>query len=1691
MSLRLSAILARGGPATPEPTWSGARSQMPLLALSTENRQQVQVVTKHGETVACIQHAPSTRDGEAHQLAHVSAIRWHPQHTTLFVGWTSGRISRWNHRSVTTNSSEDIAEEGSVQFIDLPHSAAITNIAISTKGQLCVSTDSSGGAVVSSLEEDNCAGKILSPICEYHQHEGIRFSAFRCRKNGCTSNQEQPTFFLTGNSAVVLEADHLGHCFRRYTSTVPLLLVDYLAASDRLVLLTAQGCRRRVYCQCRRRRTALSSELAWEDFELIHEADRDSCLSVAVFEGDDEAVAISGKAALSLLSWIEPTFAADAGLIALQSGLTEISLFMEKQREEKSGDNAEPSPSGTDALRPASPFFFGDSLPSTASTRITTRQPFTGLTLNRSMLTVFNTQLVTVFKITEDHGSLLACAVSCIETTGVTGAAAYVAGSSTTLFLATPRGVQQMSLEGQDRGLLSERETLDPPMAAPQLLWLKGDTLGVLSEDTCLSVWRLGKGAPALLSTGKVEASFAEDEAILVKSMVGAKDGSRISFVLKRRKQRICLPDGGDTSNPDGCCNRPVPVAERSSAERMTEEDAEEELGIFDVATSSLRIYGSEILGSTKITFHGWDERDTRLLACCVWRPENPADTGSRNEEGGSPSSKQMDSSRPYLVTFFIDPDGRLAEQECMPSCVPLVEAKSTLATPPRAVIDSLTASGWPDSRLVGGASEYLPSKLVQPTPVCLGTPFFSFVYFETFSGPNGLSNAVSDERASAGGTHGRWAVRSWTQLPDSQEQRRQTWRVDEKADLASCTSSLNRTGQAASPRLVKRLMRDFRSLDLKALTEEVISSVTDVSYYLAFNNVEKAYQALSFTTSSKPLYPEMAKISIKTRRLEIALKCIGKLKMPKLHAALRKAEHEEDEVKLALAAIHLGLDDEVEPLYRSCGRFDLLETWLQANAKWDDALQVASQAGRLHSLHTHYLYSMYLENAGDYSNALNHLQLSRASPGSLSQITSPSNCPSEPAVACETKRPLHSAPPSRCFSSVSSKELASTSSTKEPSLGQTTRVTGWRYESPRVLRLAEKTGDVEAFLHQQTDPELYRWHGVRLEKHAWETEPGVNVYPLETPQDAKASNPREKLGAQARSKEALLKQALKWYSRGKLRSHQVRVLCSTDQIDEARKVCSETGDQDACLLLAHELEKRGQVQEAVRLYTKAGRLRKALSLGQQEELDSDLMAAALNASHEDLVAAAASFYERREYEKAVALFRKAGQLDTALQVCLAANLRDSLRLLADEATPSNDPSVVEKCAAAFVDAGMIDRAIQLLAKTKRFDAALQLCENRHLVLSDSLVKALTPSKDDAIHCIPSTATDSRGDTTGAGGSDTDDERDRETRTAFEARRGVLIRLGKLCLRQKLFHQACRSFTAAGEIVTAIDCLLKTGDTEKIIYFAQTARHPEVYIAAANYLQGLDHFSDAKLRTSIVSFYQKAKAFPKLAAFYINLAQMEIEEHSEYERALSSLQESRDYLIHCPDAAKKIDLLEARIDIITRYIDATRLRAEDPDAMARELVLLLKTPAAEKVLKIGDVFSELGRYYNSIGNFAAVRFLIKKMQERNLPVSLYLSQEIIGDVCAATGSVIDEGEFHDHGTSPPRQIDRTSQWREGTRRGQDVSPESAEVSQGFDERSSAVALMSDFEEPGNTQDDGLPDDPVDSDWEDGRTVEAP
>jgi len=68
--------------------------------------------------------------------------------------------------------------------------------------------------------------------------------------------------------------------------------------------------------------------------------------------------------------------------------------------------------------------------------------------------------------------------------------------------------------------------------------------------------------------------------------------------------------------------------------------------------------------------------------------------------------------------------------------------------------------------------------------------------------------------------------------------------------------------------------------------------------------------------------------------------------------------------------------------------------------------------------------------------------------------------------------------------------------------------------------------------------------------------------------------------------------------------------------------------------------------------------------------------------------------------------------------------------------------------------------------------------------------------------------------------------------------------------------------------------LLKSGDTEKILFFANVSRQKELYIMAANYLQTLDWQSQPELLRHIVTFYSKGKAPELLANFYTACAQV-------------------------------------------------------------------------------------------------------------------------------------------------------------------------------------------------------------------------
>jgi len=70
--------------------------------------------------------------------------------------------------------------------------------------------------------------------------------------------------------------------------------------------------------------------------------------------------------------------------------------------------------------------------------------------------------------------------------------------------------------------------------------------------------------------------------------------------------------------------------------------------------------------------------------------------------------------------------------------------------------------------------------------------------------------------------------------------------------------------------------------------------------------------------------------------------------------------------------------------------------------------------------------------------------------------------------------------------------------------------------------------------------------------------------------------------------------------------------------------------------------------------------------------------------------------------------------------------------------------------------------------------------------------------------------------------------------------------------------------------------LLKSGDTEKIVFFATVSRQKEIYIMAANYLQSLDWRKDPEIMKSIIGFYTKGRSLEPLAGFFDACAQVRI-----------------------------------------------------------------------------------------------------------------------------------------------------------------------------------------------------------------------
>uniref|UniRef100_UPI0037E973A2 intraflagellar transport protein 140 homolog isoform X1 n=1 Tax=Semicossyphus pulcher TaxID=241346 RepID=UPI0037E973A2 len=685
-------------------------------------------------------------------------------------------------------------------------------------------------------------------------------------------------------------------------------------------------------------------------------------------------------------------------------------------------------------------------------------------------------------------------------------------------------------------------------------------------------------------------------------------------------------------------------------------------------------------------------------------------------------------------------------------------------------------------------------------------------------------------------------------------------------ADVAATTTAPSSRGSAAQfPHMVsRRALRDF--VGLENCEKATRDAMLNFSFYLTIGDMDEAFKSIKLI-KSKAVWENMARMCVKTRRLDVARVCLGNMGNARAAKALKEAEAEpEPEAQVAMLAIQLGMLEDAEKLYKSCHRYDLLNSFYQASGQWRQALETAENQDRIHLRTTYYSYAKYLESMGDKALALAYYENSDTH----------------------------------------------------------------RVEVPRMLQ--EDTGSLEIYVNKMKDKNIYKWWAQYLES------------------------------------QSDMDSALRFYENAQDYLSLVRVHCYMGNIQKASEIANDTGDRAASYHLARHYEGHDDIKQAVHFYTRAQAYNNAIRLCKENGLDDQLMNLALLSNPEDMMEAACYYEEKGSHmDRAVALYHKAGYVSKALELAFATQQFSALQLIAEDLNETSDPALLARCSDFFITHSQYDKAVELLVAAKKYHQALEVCVGQNLTITDELAERMT-------------VTDSKD-------------------LSEESRKELLERIADCCMRQGNYHLATKKYTQAGNRLKAMRALLKSGDTEKIIYFANVCRQKELFIMAANYLQSLDWRKDPEILKTIIGFYTKGRAPDLLAGFYEACAQVEIDDYQNYEKALDALTEAFKCLskVKDPSAGQqeaRLADLQHKITLIKKFVHARRLYTEDAGEAVRLCEALLEESELDPAVRIGDAFGFLVEHHCQTGNFQVAYRKLEELQKL-LPsqnVRYYISQ---------------------------------------------------------------------------------------------------
>lgn len=336
------------------------------------------------------------------------------------------------------------------------------------------------------------------------------------------------------------------------------------------------------------------------------------------------------------------------------------------------------------------------------------------------------------------------------------------------------------------------------------------------------------------------------------------------------------------------------------------------------------------------------------------------------------------------------------------------------------------------------------------------------------------------------------------------------------------------------------------------------------------------------------------------------------------------------------------------------------------------------------------------------------------------------------------------------------------------------------------------------------------------------------------------------------------INQALTAYEKANDYYHLVRLLCYTGETEKAKSVVSGVGggpdadnhtrgSRDAALLhLGRHLE-ASNANESISYYLSCGAIKHALRVCRNNGLIDELIKITVNhgskADAKELISKYSEFADDADVSRdtIVQLYHKCDQSAKAIELSIRyrtwSQLRDMLRQEMDTERSASDKAAVNEqnlelaLHALREDADIIDIVIDmlLLAKSERLNILENLLTEYNVEINERLI----------------------------------DKVERVAARSGSGNHKLAAALAEMALRQGKYVIAAKLFNSLGDRSGSIKALIRTGETEKVINYANIARDKAVFRIAANYLQTVN-YEDAKV---IETFYKKAGAKQELDRF--------------------------------------------------------------------------------------------------------------------------------------------------------------------------------------------------------------------------------